>query len=224
MQKTFLLSSSINQRLSSLFANDSFSLDLSSQSGFKSCTLTLKNVLINHLRHLTLMNHLNHSTIPSNRFSTSPLSFISNIVDYNVSVDVINSNHSDYTKSDYTTTNSDYTTTDNSNHGNHTMTSNNHSTYNQSTTQSTKSHYMSSDATKPMVIGIQGVQGIGKSTLCDLIKRDVGLECLVLSLDDFYYDRERLEEIRYERSYDLLYLCVMNHSMLCVMINHYTFV
>ena len=57
--------------------------------------------------------------------------------------------------------------------------------------------------TIPLIIGVQGIQGAGKSTLCrnlcTKLKTDNNLTCISLSLDDFYKDHKELTEL-YEQS------------------------
>jgi D-glycerate 3-kinase len=47
---------------------------------------------------------------------------------------------------------------------------------------------------KPFIIGLNGVQGVGKTTLvkalADTLRHQEGLETLVVSIDDFYLRRE----------------------------------
>ncbi|MBT4521062.1 MAG: hypothetical protein HOC23_13755 [Halieaceae bacterium] len=51
----------------------------------------------------------------------------------------------------------------------------------------------SADASRPVLIAVNGSQGSGKSTLCDylqqVLERQYGLRAITLSLDDFYHTR-----------------------------------
>ncbi|APA05505.1 hypothetical protein SS1G_09946 [Sclerotinia sclerotiorum 1980 UF-70] len=57
-------------------------------------------------------------------------------------------------------------------------------------------------ATRPFVIGLNGIQGAGKTTLVntlyEILTRDHGLETLVLSIDDLYLTREDQEKLARE--------------------------
>ncbi|KAI1347537.1 putative Uridine/cytidine kinase [Xylaria sp. FL0043] len=50
--------------------------------------------------------------------------------------------------------------------------------------------HLKSGSTRPFIIGLNGVQGVGKTTLvsrlAETLRRDEGLETLVCSIDDFY--------------------------------------
>lgn len=50
--------------------------------------------------------------------------------------------------------------------------------------------HLRSGSTRPFIIGLNGVQGVGKTTLvrrlAETLRQDVGLETLVCSIDDFY--------------------------------------
>lgn len=50
--------------------------------------------------------------------------------------------------------------------------------------------HQESGTTRPFIIGLNGVQGVGKTTLvqtlAETLRRDEGLETLVCSIDDFY--------------------------------------
>ncbi len=54
-------------------------------------------------------------------------------------------------------------------------------------------------AGRPVVVGINGCQGSGKTTLCDYLRGDLeyrhGLRSVCLSLDDFYHTRARRERL-----------------------------
>lgn len=52
----------------------------------------------------------------------------------------------------------------------------------------------------PMVIGIAGPQGSGKSTIAAKLNDAVNLESVVLSLDDFYFSREERKRLASEIS------------------------
>lgn len=56
--------------------------------------------------------------------------------------------------------------------------------------------------TRPFIIGLNGIQGAGKTTLVntlyDILTRDHGLETLVLSIDDLYLTREDQEKLARE--------------------------
>ncbi|KAI0457519.1 putative Uridine/cytidine kinase [Xylaria acuta] len=56
-------------------------------------------------------------------------------------------------------------------------------------TERLRSH-LSSGSTRPFILGLNGVQGVGKTTLvrrlAETLRRDEGLETLVCSIDDFY--------------------------------------
>jgi D-glycerate 3-kinase len=57
------------------------------------------------------------------------------------------------------------------------------------------------DAKRPLVVGIQGVQGIGKTTLvAGLSSRLIqdGLKVVTFSIDDLYYSKEELENLYLE--------------------------
>lgn len=51
------------------------------------------------------------------------------------------------------------------------------------------------DPTKPFFIGLNGVQGVGKTTLvkalATTLRKDEGLEVVVVSIDEFYLPRSR---------------------------------
>ncbi|KAJ8071629.1 hypothetical protein OCU04_001949 [Sclerotinia nivalis] len=57
-------------------------------------------------------------------------------------------------------------------------------------------------ATRPFIIGLNGIQGAGKTTLVntlyEILSRDHGLETLVLSIDDLYLTREDQEKLARE--------------------------
>ncbi|KAF7872581.1 hypothetical protein EAF04_003501 [Stromatinia cepivora] len=57
-------------------------------------------------------------------------------------------------------------------------------------------------ATRPFIIGLNGIQGAGKTTLVntlyEILTRDHGLETLVLSIDDLYLTREDQEKLARE--------------------------
>ncbi|TDF34980.1 HAD-IIB family hydrolase [Alteromonadaceae bacterium M269] len=61
----------------------------------------------------------------------------------------------------------------------------------------TKTHQNS--ARKPLFVGINGSQGSGKSTLADFIKEYLSstykLNVVVISLDDFYFDQKKRQEL-----------------------------
>jgi len=64
----------------------------------------------------------------------------------------------------------------------------------------------------PLIIGMQGIQGCGKSHTCHKLQLDLesqGIRTIILSLDDFYYDRERMaNQIRgHPGTHDIQYLC-----------------
>ena len=54
--------------------------------------------------------------------------------------------------------------------------------------------HLSSGSTRPFIIGLNGVQGVGKTTLvrrlAETLRQDEGLESLVCSIDDFYLAHE----------------------------------
>ena len=55
--------------------------------------------------------------------------------------------------------------------------------------------YQQSRAKKPLVIGISGAQGLGKSTLADLLvfilEQHYQINAVSISIDDFYYTRKQ---------------------------------
>ncbi|KAI0840787.1 P-loop containing nucleoside triphosphate hydrolase protein [Hypoxylon sp. FL0890] len=59
--------------------------------------------------------------------------------------------------------------------------------------------YIASNPTKPFIVGLNGVQGAGKTTLVKALaaklREDEGLEALVCSIDDFYLRREDQEAL-----------------------------
>lgn len=64
----------------------------------------------------------------------------------------------------------------------------------------------------PLIIGMQGIQGCGKSFTCRKLKNDFeekGIRTIVLSLDDFYYDRDHMgDQIRGRPgTHDIEFLC-----------------
>ncbi|KAI0106284.1 putative Uridine/cytidine kinase [Nemania sp. FL0031] len=54
--------------------------------------------------------------------------------------------------------------------------------------------HLNSGSTRPFIIGLNGVQGVGKTTLvrrlAETLRQDEGLESLVCSIDDFYLAHE----------------------------------
>ncbi|KAI1430355.1 putative Uridine/cytidine kinase [Xylaria sp. FL1777] len=54
--------------------------------------------------------------------------------------------------------------------------------------------HLKSGSTRPFIIGLNGVQGAGKTTLvsrlAEALRKDAGLETLVCSIDDFYLSHE----------------------------------
>lgn len=63
-------------------------------------------------------------------------------------------------------------------------------------------------STQPFIVGINGVQGAGKTTLVKNLEKELkskGLETLVCSLDDFYLTREDQVKLATERSDNALY-------------------
>lgn len=57
-------------------------------------------------------------------------------------------------------------------------------------------------AGRPILVGVNGCQGSGKTTLCDYLAADMkaryGLRAIALSLDDFYHTRARREQLARE--------------------------
>ena len=54
---------------------------------------------------------------------------------------------------------------------------------------------------KPIFVAIHGPQGCGKSTSCKNVKKKLqimGLRVLIMSLDDFYYPHEKLQQLFFE--------------------------
>lgn len=60
-------------------------------------------------------------------------------------------------------------------------------------------NYIALNPTKPFIIGLNGVQGAGKTTLvkalASKLRGDEGLQTLVCSIDDFYLRREDQEAL-----------------------------
>jgi len=54
--------------------------------------------------------------------------------------------------------------------------------------------HLASGSTKPFIIGLNGVQGVGKTTLvrnlANVLSRDEGQQTLVCSIDDFYFTHD----------------------------------
>lgn len=48
----------------------------------------------------------------------------------------------------------------------------------------------------PLLLGIQGVQGSGKTTMAEALCTHLGLRCVALSLDDFYLPSQDLEALQ----------------------------
>ncbi|KAI1342389.1 putative Uridine/cytidine kinase [Xylariaceae sp. FL0016] len=57
-----------------------------------------------------------------------------------------------------------------------------------------RAHSVAHNPQRPFIIGLNGVQGVGKTTLvkrlAETLRRDEGLETLVCSIDDFYLARQ----------------------------------
>lgn len=63
-------------------------------------------------------------------------------------------------------------------------------------------HHQKTHPARPFIIGLNGIQGAGKTTLVntlyEILTRDHGLETLVLSIDDLYLTREDQERLARE--------------------------
>jgi D-glycerate 3-kinase len=68
--------------------------------------------------------------------------------------------------------------------------------------------YQSSNPSRPFIIGLNGVQGAGKTTLvsalAETLREKEGLETLVLSIDDLYLKREDQVRLAREQEGNLL--------------------
>jgi D-glycerate 3-kinase len=63
-------------------------------------------------------------------------------------------------------------------------------------------------SSRPFIVGINGVQGAGKTTLVKNLEKELkgkGFETLVCSIDDFYKTREDHVKLAEERSDNALY-------------------